>query len=77
MTYTTPKAISLSVNTESTYNWETEQWSVPLNFSATKVCRIGKQMISWGGGVRYYADTTATGPEGWGARLQLTFLFPK
>ncbi len=77
VSYTTPKAVSITLNSESTYNWESEQWSVPINFTATKVSRIGKQMISWGGGVRYYADSTDGGPEGWGARLILTFLYPK
>lgn len=77
MSYTTPTAITLSLSAESTYNWETEEWSVPLNAIATKVSRIGGQMISWGGGVRYYADSSEGGPEGWGARLMLTLLFPK
>ena len=31
LAYVTPQAISISLNTESTYDWENEQWSVPLN----------------------------------------------
>ena len=77
LSYTTPSAISLTVNSESTYFWEIEQWSAPFNFTATKVTRIGNQMISWGGGVRYYADSTDTGPDGWGVRLLFTLLYPK
>jgi len=37
----------------------------------------GKQPYQIGAGVRYWADSPDNGPEGWGARLQLTFLFPK
>jgi hypothetical protein len=77
LSYTTHNAVSYIVNSESTYDWESEQWQVPLNFMATKVSKIGTQMISWGGGVRYYADSTDNGPEGWGARLMLTLIFPK
>jgi hypothetical protein len=75
--YTTPNAVSFIANSESTYDWESEQWQVPLNFLVLKVSKIGKQLISWGGGVRYYAVSTDNGPEGWGARFQLTLLFPK
>lgn len=77
LSHTNTNAVTLTINSESTYNWESEQWSVPVNFIATKMSRIGNQMVSWGGGVRYYADSTDTGPDGWGARLMLTFLFPK
>jgi len=33
--------------------------------------------VQLGAGVRYWAAAPASGPDGWGARLQLTFLFPK
>jgi len=36
----------------------------------------GKQPISIGAGVRYYADSPSTGANGWGARLIVTLLFP-
>ena len=31
VSYTTPKATSFTLNTESTYDWDAEQWSVPIN----------------------------------------------
>lgn len=77
MSYTTPKAISYTVNSESTYNWESEEWSVPVNFIAAKMTRIGNQMVSLGVGARYYAESTDNGPEGWGVRLMVTLLYPK
>lgn len=77
MSYTTPTAISYTVNSESTYNWESEEWSVPVNFIVAKMTRIGNQMVSLGVGARYYAESTDNGPEGWGARLMVTLLYPK
>lgn len=44
--------------TESTYDWEDEEWTVPLNLLATQVLKVGTQPISLQLGGRYYADTT-------------------
>jgi hypothetical protein len=77
LSYTTADAWSFTVNSETSYNWETNWASVPLNFMVAKVTRIGKQPISIQGGVRYWVDAPDNGPEGWGARLNVTFLFPK
>ena len=77
LAYTTPTAWTYSVNTESTYDWENKQWSVPLNALVSKVTKIDSQLLSVGGGVRYWADGPDSGPHGWGLRLVVTFLFPK
>lgn len=70
------KGRTLTVNTESTYNWEAHQWTVPLNLAYSKVTRIGKQMVSFQGGVRYYLEAPQYGPN-WGLRFTVTLLFPK
>ena len=76
--YTTPDAWTFTLNTESTYNWETEEWSIPINFLVAKLVTIGKQPVSIQGGVRYWADSPEdVGPTGWGGRFSVTFLFPK
>jgi len=77
LSYTTPKATSFSVNTESTYNWETEDWSVPINFAVAQVVKLGKQPVQFSLGARYWLESPDGGPEGWGGRFQMTFLFPK
>ena len=77
LSYTTPHAWTFSLNTESTYDWESKQWSVPLNGVVTKVTKIGSQLVSVGAGARYWAEGPDGGPEGWGARLVFTLLFPK
>jgi hypothetical protein len=76
--YTTPDAWTFTLNTESTYNWENHEWSVPVNFVVSKLVRVGKLPVSFFGGVRYWADSPEdVGPEGWGARFGFTLLFPR
>ena len=77
LSYTTPTAWTVGLNSESTYDWKARQWSVPINLNASKVVKIGKQLTSIGGGVRYWADGPDGGPHGWGVRLTFTLLFPK
>jgi len=75
-TYTTKTHTSLSVNTESTYDWEASQWTVPVNFMVQQLVKIGKQPIAFQMGYRYYAEKPDGGPD-WGLRFTITFLFPK
>ena len=77
VSYTTPKAWTIALNAESTYNWETEVWAVPVNLMVKKVIRLGKQPVSVVAGVRYWADSPDNGADGWGVRLEVNFLFPK
>jgi hypothetical protein len=77
VSYTTPAAWTFSLNTESTYNWVSHDWSVPINVNISKLVVIDKQPISISAGVRYWASAPANGPEGLGFRAALTFLFPK
>ncbi|MCF6226509.1 MAG: transporter [Xanthomonadales bacterium] len=77
LSYTTPKAVTFGLNTETTYDWESEQWAVPLNLTVTKVTRIGNQLVSVGGGVRYWVESTDNGAEGFAVRLMFTLLYPK
>jgi len=77
VSYTTPEAVSYSANLESTYDWENEQWSVPINVLVTRVVKLGEQTTSIGGGLRYWADSPESAPEGWGLRLVFTLLYPR
>jgi len=77
LTYITPQSVTFALNTESTYDWEREQWTVPINFAVTKVMKIGNQVMSIGGGVTYWAEAPEGGPEGFGVRLLLVLIFPK
>jgi hypothetical protein len=76
ISYTTPSAWTFTLNTESTYNWEVEEWSVPLNLVVAKLVTINRQPISFFAGVRYWAESPDTGPQDFGARFGMTFLVP-
>ena len=76
LSYTTKNAWTFGLNAESSYDWKSAQWTVPINLIASKLTQIGKQPISIGAGVRYWADGPAGAPHGWGARLIVTLLFP-
>ena len=77
VSYITKTKTTLGVSMESTYDWENEAWSVPVIFSVSQLLKIGPQIISVGGGARYWANSPDNGPTGWGARVQLVLLFPK
>jgi hypothetical protein len=77
LSYTTPSAVSYTLNTEATYDWEAKEWTVPIYAGISKVVKIDKQMISFSAGIRYWAATTNNSPEGLAFRLQAIFLFPK
>lgn len=77
LSYTTKQATSFSINTETTYNWKTEEASVPINMTVGQIVKIGKKPVQITGGARYWADNPEGGAEGWGGRLVVTYLFPK
>jgi len=77
VSYVTSEAVTMSVTAETTYDWENEQWSVPIYGMVSKVGKIGNQIVSYGAGVSYWAESPDGGPEGWGARFVLTFVIPK
>jgi hypothetical protein len=77
VTYTTKKATTFALNTESTYNWDTEEWSVPINLTVGQIIKINKRPVQLTGGLRYWAESPDGGPQDLGARLIVTYLFPK
>lgn len=77
LSYTTKDAWTFTLNTESTYDWESDEWSVPINFEISKLVKFGEQPVSFQAGARYWATAPESGPEGWGFRVAVTFLFPK
>ncbi|MDS9468280.1 transporter [Paracoccus sp. MBLB3053] len=77
VSYTTPTAWTFALNTESTYDWKGEEWSVPINMMISKVTNISGQPISFQAGARYWADAPENGAEDWGVRASITMLYPK
>lgn len=75
--YTLPSFTTLAINAESSYDWRTENWSVPVNVSVSQMLKIGPQPLTLQAGLRYWADSPEGGPEDLGFRLAVTLLFPK
>lgn len=76
LSYTTHTFTTIGLNTESTYDWKSSQWTVPINLTVSQLLRIGGQPVSFLLGVREYAQNPTGGPD-WGMRFQVTLLFPK
>jgi len=75
--YTWPSAWTVSVQSETIYNWKSEQWSIPVNLAVSKLVRFGKVPVSLQGGVGYWAESPDAGPEGFRFRLQANFVLAK
>jgi hypothetical protein len=75
LAYTTRTQTTFTLNSESTYDWENNQWTIPLNLMVTQVLKIGNLPVSIQLGGRYYAEAPEGGPN-WGVRLTFTLLFP-
>ena len=75
--YTWPSAWTVSVQTETTYNWELEQWSIPVNAAVARLVKIGKLPVSLQAGAGYWVESPDAGPEGWRFRLQANIVLPK
>jgi hypothetical protein len=76
LSFTTKKQTTLMLNTESTYDWDGDQWTVPINFAVSQLLKVGGKPLSFAVGYREYVEAPSGGPE-WGLRFVLTFLFPK
>jgi hypothetical protein len=76
VSYITATKTTFTLNAESTYDWQREQWSIPLNAIVSQLVKIGDQPVQFSAGVRYYVEKPDGGPE-WGLRFAVTWLFPK
>lgn len=75
--YTTHTFTTFGINTESTYDWEAEEWAVPIHLTVTQMAKLGGQILSVSVGTRYWADSPQYGADDMGYRIAVTLLFPK
>lgn len=76
LTWTNKKYMTFGINSESTYDWKSRQWTVPVNLFVQQMLKLGKQPLTLQLGYRNYLEAPAGGPN-WGIRFQVTLLFPK
>lgn len=74
--YTTKTYTTFGLNTESTYDWESKHWTVPLNLTVQQLVKFGSQPVAFTLDGRYYAEKPEGEPD-WGLRFAVTLLFPK
>lgn len=75
--YTWPSAWTFSVQSETSYNWETSDWTVPVNASVAKLVMFGKMPVSLQGGVGYWFESPEAAADDWRLRFQANFVFSK
>lgn len=77
VSYTYPNSLTVTLNSETTYDWNIKKATIPVNVTATKIINLNGQLISVGGGVKYWAHDTDASPKDFGVRLIASFIFPK
>ena len=77
LAYVTSNAWTFSLNTQSSFNWDSRRSQNPLNFSVSKLTHWGKLPVSLELGGRYFLSSVPGGASGWGVRAQITFLLPE
>jgi len=75
--HTNKEALTITVNMEALYNYDTRRTSNPLFVGASKLMVIGGVPFSFGAGPMYYVSNTPGGPSGWGARATATVVILK
>lgn len=76
LAYTTKKQTTFTINSESTYDWEHEQWTAPINLMVAQLVKIANRPVQFQIGAKYYIDSPESAPD-WGIRFNVTLLFPK
>ncbi|RST87405.1 transporter [Aquibium carbonis] len=67
---------TLSAATESSYDWNSDQWTVPVIVGGSQVFKVGEQAMSFQVAGKWFAVRPDGAPE-WGVRTTLTLLFPR
>ncbi len=76
ISFTTKTYTTFALNTESTYDWEGAQWTVPLNATVAQLLKIGGQPMQFQLGPKLYVEGPTGAPD-WGVRFAYILLFPK
>lgn len=75
--YTWPSAWTFSVQSETSYDWENENWSVPVNAAVARLVKFGQLPVSLQAGAGYWFESPAGAADGWRFRFQANFVLPR
>ncbi len=79
LAYTTKRAVTFGLNSESTHNWKAisgQEWTVPINVAVSKVTTLGPFPFSMQAGGGYFVKAPDAGPD-WRLRLAFTVILPR
>lgn len=77
LSYSTANALTFSVQSESSYDWDGEAMSVPINAAVSKLVFAGDVPINLQAGVGYWAQAPDEGAEGLRFRLHAQVVLPR
>ena len=77
VSFTTSTLTTYGINTESTYDWQSREWSIPVNLTVTQLLKVAGHPLTVQVGPRYWFERNDDGPQGWGLRFAVTLLFPR
>jgi hypothetical protein len=80
LAYTTSNHWTLSMNSETTADWEADhrdRWNIPVNFMAAKLSTFGMFPASYQFGYGYFVAQPDTLGATWKVRGTITILLPK
>jgi hypothetical protein len=75
--YTWPTATSLFIQSDMSYDWKNEEWSIPVDVGISQLFEVGPIYVSAELGAGYWAEAPEYGAEGWRFRIQFNFVLPK
>jgi hypothetical protein len=67
---------TLALQTESTYDWVKNDWTVPIGLGVTTLTTWGGQRVNLGAMLRFWAAGPDSAPKGMALRLTAAFVFP-
>jgi hypothetical protein len=73
--YTLKIALTFKLQTESNYDWLSEQWTVPLELGLSQTVKLGTLHLSIGVTGRLWVEGPSSAPD-WGIQVPLTFVLP-
>lgn len=76
VTYELKDGWSISATSQTSYDWNTNEWTVPLNVGVAKLFNVGNRTVQLQFGGMYNLTAPDDAPR-WGLQSTLTFLFPK
>ncbi len=78
--HTFKTATTISVDSESSYNWISEEadqdWTISFNSGVSQVFKLGKLPVQIALELQYYAQSPVPGQQ-WGMRVSFTPMFPE